>query len=258
MAKVTQRDRAQANSMARINAKARTNYISKLAKLRRETMKHVVSNMTGSANSLAINAAKLVNESYLEKFYIDLYNTVGGFWARNTYNEVMGTKEDIRDAIWSSQLNSYVNSQTGELIKSVEGTLKAWVQSTVQSFVDRAIESGEGLEKLTQEASKYLANQYTGYEVWKVRQIVSQEVLSAFSYAQELGAKSAGVPFKKIWIHSGAANPHQNHVILNGVEANSAGMFNVGGTDAPYPRAGNLPASESISCMCTVLYRPIR
>jgi len=258
MAKVTQRDRAQVASMARVNAKARTKYISKLTKLRRKTIKHVVANMTGSAQSLAFNAASLVNESYLEEFYLDLYNTVGGFWARQTYNDVLGLKQDIADAVWSSQLNSFVNSQTGELIVSVEGTLKAWVQSTVQTFVDRAIAEGVGLETLTQDASKYLVNQYTGYETWKVRQIVSQEVLSAFSVAQELGAESAGVPFKKIWIHSGAANPHPNHVLLNGTTANKGGMFDVGGTLAPYPRALNLPASESINCMCTVLYRPIR
>lgn len=258
MAKVTQQDRAQANSIARINARHRTKYISKLTKLRRDMMKHVTANMKGSVSTLAKNASKLVTEPYLKGLYTDLYTDVGNYWAKSTYNDLISSKAVINDAVWSDSLNAWINTNTGEKIKSVTGTLKTWVQSVVEDYVNKAVDEGLGLEKLTQEASEYLAGQYTGYEVWKVRQIVSQEVLSSFSVAQELGAKASGVKFKKIWIHSGAGQPHINHVKLNGTYANAKGNFNVGGTMAPYPRAGNLPANESINCMCTVLYRPVR
>ena len=114
-------------------------------------------------------------------------------------NELVSVKADIKDAVWANDLSAWINANTGEKISTVTGTLKDWVQSIVQDFVDKAVEEGLGLEELTQLASEHLAGQYTGYEIWKVRQIVSQEVLSSFSVAQELGAKASEVPFIKIF-----------------------------------------------------------
>jgi len=258
MARASRADRAEVARMAKINAKHRTRYISKLTKLRNSTIKHVIRNMSGSVDSLAKNASNLVSEPYLKGFYKDLYENVGGYWARNTYNTVIGAKADINDAIWKRDLDKYIDKNTGKLIKSVEGSLKERVRSTVQIYVDEAVSEGTGLETLTQKAAEHLGEKYTGYKTWKVRQIVSQEVLSSFSVAQDIGAKSAGVPFITIWIHSGAGNPHENHVTLNNTQANSRGLFNVGGFMAQYPRDISLPAGESINCMCTVLYRPVR
>ncbi len=81
-------------------------------------------------------------------------------------------------------------------------------------------------------------------------------MLSAYSVSNEIGARSTGLPnIKKTWIHSGAIDPHQNHIPLDGVTVGIDDTFNVGGHQARYPRDTSLPASESIGCMCAVAYR---
>lgn len=224
---------------------------------RRKMMAFVLKNMKGSPETIAANAASLVNEDYLEKLYKDMYTKVGGYWARRQYNNLLGQKADIRDAVWNIQLQQWVDTNTGELIKSVQGTMKKWVQAVVQKYVDEAMSEGIGLEKLTQEASQYLKGAYTGYEEWKVRQIISQEVLSAYSVSNEIGATSTGLDLKKTWIHSGAVHPHENHVKLDGETIRKEDDFDVGGYPAAFPRDQRLPASESINCMCAVVYRPV-
>jgi len=232
--------RQQLKAEQRRNAVFIANFERVLKPLRRKAMQVVLDNMTGSYETLADNAAALVDEFYLPDFYNKLYTGVGGYWARRQYNDLLGLKADIRDAVWSVQLNQWVASNTGKLIVSVEGTLKKWVRIQVQNYVDIALEEGLGLEELTQQAKKVLANSYTGYETWKVRQIVSQEVLSAYSVSNKIGADASGLEYTKTWIHSGAGKPHKNHVLLNGMKIGRTARFQVGAYTALYPRDTSL------------------
>lgn len=247
--------RQQFKAEARRNAVFVANFERMLIPLRRKAMKVVLENMAGSQETLALNAAALVNEFYLPDFYNQLYTGVGGYWARRQYNSLLNQKADIRDAVWNIQLQQWVDANTGALIKSVTGTLKKWVQKTVQDYVNIAIEEGLGLEELTQQAKLVLSNSYTGYETYKVRQIVSQEVLSAYSVSNKIGADSTGIEYTKTWIHSGSGQPHKNHVPLNGVKIGQNDLFQVGQYTARYPRDVSLGAEESVNCMCAVSYR---
>jgi len=247
--------RQQLKAEQRRNAVFIANFERVLKPLRRKAMQVVLDNMTGSYETLADNAAALVDEFYLPDFYNKLYTGVGGYWARRQYNSLLGLKADIRDAVWNIQLQQWVSANTGELIVSVEGTLKKWVQKTIQDYVNIAIEEGVGLEALTQRAKVILKNSYTGYETWKVRQIVSQEVLAAYSVSNKIGADSTGLEYTKTWIHSGAKQPHANHVALNGVTIGKNDLFQVGAYKGKYPRDTTIGAEESIGCMCAVAYR---
>ena len=222
---------------------------------RRKAMKVVIDNMSGSAETLADNAAALVDEFYLPDFYNKLYTGVGGYWARRQYNNLLGLKADLNDAIWNVELQQWVSANTGELIVSVQGTLKKWVAKTVQDYVTIGIEEGLGLEELTQRAKVILKNSYTGYETYKVRQIVSQEVLSAYSVSNKIGADASGLEYTKTWIHSGSGAPHKNHLSIDGLTIGRKDFFNVGGYKAKYPRDVSLGPEESINCMCAVAYR---
>lgn len=243
----------------RRNAVFVKNYSRKFNKLRNETMKVVIENMEGSIETIAQNAANLVNEDYLPRFYTDLYRGVGSYWARRQYNELLGLKQDIQDAVWQLQLEQWVASNVGYRIVSVQGTLKKWVAETVQMFVNQALEEGIPIERLTQEARKYLENQYTGYSHWKTRQIVSNEVLTSYSVSNEIGAKSTGLQnIQKTWIHSGSKDPHILHVALNGKTIPMEQDFDIGGQPAKYPRDSRLTADQSVNCLCAVAYRAVR
>ena len=237
------------------NAVFIANFERALTPLRRKAIKVVLDGMSGTAETLADNAADLVDEFYLPTFYNNLYTGVGGYWARRQYNDLLGIKADLNDAIWNADLKKWVSKNTGKLIKTVEGTLKKWVAKTVQDYVEIAIEEGLGIEAITQRAKVILKNSYTAYETWKVRQIVSQEVLTAYSVSNKMGADASGLEYTKQWIHSGAGQPHKNHVALNGVKVGRKDFFRVGIYKAKYPRAETLGASESINCMCAVAYR---
>ena len=247
--------RQQLKAEQRRNAVFIANFERVLKPLRRKAIQVVLDNMTGSYETLADNAASLVDEYYLPDFYNKLYTGVGGYWARRQYNNLLGLKADINDAIWNQELQQWVNANTGKLIVSVEGTLKKWVQKTVQDYVNIAIEEGLGLEELTQRAKGILKASYTGYETWKIRQIVSQEVLSAYSVSNKIGADASGLDYTKQWIHSGSGQPHKNHVPLNGVTIGKTERFQVGAYTALYPRDTSLGAEESVNCLCAVAYR---
>ena len=247
--------RQQLKAEQKRNAVFIANFERVLKPLRRKAIQVVLDNMTGSYETLADNAAALVDEYYLPDFYNKLYTGVGGYWARRQYNNLLGLKADIRDAVWNQELQQWVSANTGELIVSVEGTLKKWVQKTVQDYVNIAIEEGLGLEELTQRAKGILKASYTGYETHKIRQIVSQEVLSAYSVSNKIGADASGLEYTKTWLHSGAKNPHPNHLILNNTTIAKNQDFNVGGFPAKFPRDQRLPASENVGCMCACIYR---
>lgn len=245
----------QLKAEQRRNAVFIANFERQLKPLRRKAIQVVLDGMSGSYETLAGNAAALVDEFYLPDFYNKLYTGVGGYWARRQYNDLLGLKADINDAVWNMELQQWVSANTGELIKSVEGTLKAWVKKTVQDYVEIAIEEGIGLEELTQRAKEILSNAYTGYETWKVRQIVSQEVLTAYSVSNKIGADASGLDYTKTWIHSGSGQPHKNHVPLNGVKIGRTERFQVGAYTALYPRDQSLGPEESVNCLCAVAYR---
>lgn len=245
----------QLKAEQRRNAVFIANFERQLKPLRRKAIQVVLDNMTGSYDTLAINAAALVDEFYLPDFYKKLYTGVGGYWARRQYNDLLGLKADIRDAVWNIELQQWVSANTGELIVSVQGTLKKWVQKTIQDYVEIALEEGIGLEQLTQRAKGILKASYTGYETWKVRQIVSQEVLSAYSVSNKIGADASGLDYTKTWIWSGAQNPHLDHQAINGVTIAKNQDFEVGAEKASYPRDQRLSASQNIGCMCSVAYR---
>jgi hypothetical protein len=247
--------RQQLKAEQRKNAVFVANYTRTLTALRRGTINKVIDNMYGSADTLADNAASLVEEDYLPNFYKQLYTGVGSYWARRQYNSLLGLKQDVRDAVWNIQLQQWIDANTGKLIVSVQGTLKKWVRKVVQDYVEIAMEEGIGLEALTQEAKKVLSNAYTGYAEWKTRQIVSQEVLSAYSVSNKIGADSTGLEYVKQWIHSGSGKPHANHVPLNGVTIGKNDLFQVGQYTARYPRDVSLGAEESVNCLCAVAYR---
>jgi hypothetical protein len=245
----------QLKAESRKNAVFVANYSRTLKALRQNSIDVVLDHMTGSEETLADNAAALVNEDYLPMFYKQLYTGVGSYWARRQYNNLLGLKQDVYDAVWQMDLQNWVDANTGKLIKSVQGTLKAWVRKTVQDYVEIAIEEGVGLEQLTQRAKEVLSNSFTGYQEYKVRQIVSQEVLSAYSVSNKIGADSTQLEYNKQWIWSGSKNPHHNHIPLDGKVIGKDELFQVGQYTAKYPRDTTLGAEESIGCMCACIYR---
>ncbi len=91
----------------RLNAVFTNNFANKLKKLRRVAIDRVIDNMYGSSDTIAENAANLISEPYLEDFYKELYTNVGGYFARRQYNELLGLKEDVRDALWNRELQQW-------------------------------------------------------------------------------------------------------------------------------------------------------
>jgi len=250
--------RQQFKAEERRNAVYVNNFTKQLQRLRRDMMNVVIANMSGSVETLAQNAASWVNESYLPSFYNQMYIGVGGYWARKQYNSLLGLKQDIRDAVWEQQLKLWVEANTGERIISVQGTLKEWVQNTVQRYVDIALENGTGIELITQRVKDFLNFEFVGYQEWKVRQIVANEVLTAYSVSNKIGADSTGLDYTKTWIWSGSKDPHHNHIPLNGKTIGKDELFTVGQYTAKYPRDLTLGPEESIGCKCAIAYRPKR
>ena len=250
------KQREQITRQQRANAGFVSNFKRQLTTLRNSTINFILQNMTGNINTLVENTSALVREPYLSDFYSQMYGAVGGVWAGNVFNQLRGIPPSpLTDAIWQSNIDMWVRANTGAKIVSVEGTLKNWVRARMRDYVRIAIQEGTPIETLVQNGRRFLENAYTGYGPAKIRQIVAHEVLSAASVTQEIGAESAGLPFTRTWIHSGAQDPHVNHVAIDGVTIQQGELFQVGAYRARYPRDLSLGPEESIGCMCTVAYR---
>lgn len=248
---------AKLKAERRRNAVYVASFSRELKAKRKKMINKVIAEMGGPADELADNASNLVDESYLPKFYNKLYSNVGQYHAKNIVNELVSKKATQDTTVIAKALQEWIKLNTGDLIVSVQGTTKEFVRKIVTRYVESAVADGLGLEALTQGARQILETSFVGYDTWKVRQIVSQEVLSAYSVGNELGAQSTGLKFTKTWVHSGAVHPHKNHVPLNGRTIKQNALFVVGSKRGKYPRDVSLGAKESIGCMCACIYRAI-
>jgi hypothetical protein len=139
---------------------------------------------------------------------------------------------------WSEELGKIMKLSTHEKIECLL-TEHLYNGNSVAEFTQAIMESG-------------IRDEY-----YRARTTAVTEMLRAHSTAQQEAIMQNPACSFKQWVHSGSHqnNPRDNHVRMNGIKAPKSQPFSLEGADGNlyfpmYPRATNLPPSESINCHC--------
>jgi len=95
----------------------------------------------------------------------------------------------------------------------------------------------------------------------RVQATARTEMLRAYSIGQQEAidlAEDGGLSGRKIWRATLDGRTREDHIDMDGVEADRKGMFTLpDGSIGEYPRDSSLSAAESINCRCRELYEPM-
>jgi SPP1 gp7 family putative phage head morphogenesis protein len=87
--------------------------------------------------------------------------------------------------------------------------------------------------------------------------IARTEVHGAANYGALGAAKETGIELRKEWLAAEDERTRPDHEAANGQIVDMDGMFDVGGYAMAYPGDPSGPASQVISCRCTLAYIPV-
>jgi hypothetical protein len=199
-------------------------------------------------------AKEQVKETYLNKWYQELYMTCGKMSGDRAIRNFLHIKEDLNT--WERALYEWIRGQLGEKITLVENTLKDWVINAIMDYYEQ--HHTEGVEKIVQGVEKSIREQWRDARVWQIRRIVQTESLIAMSEASDVAIKSLGIKYKKTWGISGN-NTRPAHQVMNGVTIGQNDLFNVNGELLEFPRDTKHGASAGniINCRCFCIRRPL-
>jgi len=200
----------------------------------------------------------VVKEKPIRDVFERLYPDVGVYYAlkMRRYMESRVGKSDEWTDIWYRTMVNYGLTEAGMRITWITETSRGLILDIVRDVFAEVNTTGVGISQATDILHRELKKRYGTIERWRAMRIANTEILTASNRGALEGAKSMGVPYRKIWSTSGR-NVRDTHQALEGVTVGENETFNVGGTPAVGPGAANLPPEEVINCKCTVLCEPI-
>lgn len=230
-------------------------YQTRLARLRRQELRRVLSLCRDLADPEAVPAAIEANirEGYLLGWWQRLWMTAGPPAARSTAQELRQAKAAAEDSIWLRMLRSYALQRAGENIVSVTGTWKDTLVNIVRTIM--AEDMALGVEAMTRE----IYRRYLGtLERWQCRRIAQTETLIGMADAGHIAAQTLDIRYTKQWCTSGGNNVRLTHQEVDGVEVDENDPFELQGGLLMYPHdtSLNADASEIINCACACIRRP--
>lgn len=195
-----------------------------------------------------------LKEPYLNKWFMDMYWSVGQLAGERAIRNFLNIKKDMNT--WERALYDWMGKQMGNKIVIVSGTLKEWVVNTILQYIDE--HSSDGVEKIVTEIDGYIRAKWKDAKQWQIRRIVQTESLTAMSEAADVAVKSLGIRYNKTWGISGN-NTRPAHVIMDGITIGQDELFNVDGEFMEYPRDEKHGASAGniINCRCFCVRTPV-
>lgn len=206
-------------------------------------------------NDLVTEQAKLAgltDISNLEKSGVKIYETGydGYAWA---YSQGYGLPITGGAKVKLVAQAVYSDFYGASFDKTIKKNLANWPDDII-SMVTRELNQGSGYGKI---AAKIVDS--TNKEYWKALRVArteggrigSKASLDSLALLDEVGAE-----YGKMWVHkiegaSKSYTPREDHIDMDGVEADDKGIFHLpSGATGPAPRMTGNPADD-INCSCT-------
>lgn len=207
--------------------------------------------------SLIERAPSNVRREELRKGYQDLYQGVMPKFAQQKFEELMKSApedytikqdgEELED-MWIQDAKRYVENQLPYRITGVTKT----TEDKVRSIISKAVEDGKSIPDIAREIDKLGLD-----DVIRNRSTVvaRTEIVNASNKGSIMGARSTRLDLQKEWISTLDNRTRVDHADANGQVVEIDSDFLIGGYEADYPGDPSLPASQSIQCRCTQVFK---
>lgn len=167
------------------------------------------------------------------------------------------TEEELVDSrtIFQKIISDYADTQLGgNIVKITENSRKV-----ITTIIAKGIEKGWGVDKMAREFRDFIQETYKN----RAKVIARTETMIASNFASQRGVgiiiEKTGMQVEKIWIATPTGQPREHHLAMNGVSIPFESSFQLStGVTMTAPHDPNAPASEVVSCRCTVAYKAVR
>lgn len=128
-------------------------------------------------------------------------------------------------------------------------------RNNVFTLVNKGIADGQSIRDMANEIMERFGDTYTKARAVAVARTETSAALNAGHAA---GIKhvevETGIVTGKEWLSVLGTTTRDDHAEIDGTQVRTAdGLFNLGGTEVPYPSHFALPAGQRINCQCTII-----
>lgn len=181
-----------------------------------------------------------------------VWGTVGPSFAVAAYEGLAEAKRAPSEDEWLDLVLEFLQREGAVMVRAITDT----VLEDIRRVLVEGAEEGESVQQM----ARRLREAWPEITMRRAERIVRTEVVGASNRASLMGyeraAQDFGLDLELEWISTSDGRTRDSHRRLDGERVPLGGMFDVGGTLAPYPGAANLPASERVNCRCTVAAVP--
>ena len=198
----------------------------------------------------------VVKRADTEKVIVNLYQSVGVSFARESYKRIKAREDEEMIDKWEQYMKQYARTDAGSRITSITQMTQAQIQRIVGGAVNRATDEGLGAVETAKAIRDSLREQGETINQWRALRIARTEVMTASNVGSLRGARDLGVPMNKIWIATLDDRTRDSHAAMNNVEVDINEDFKLPSgavMDGPGDPAGG--AEETINCRCSIAYR---
>jgi len=252
--RITPSQRRHQDYLRRKGLKVGAVYNSRLLKLRHKEVRRVLEICMDvyDRSQWRFIVPSLISETYLPKWWEDLYVNTGLPQAASTTRDMTNAKAESPSGEWEKAIRTYAKNRAGENIVSVTGTLK----DDLRKILDNELEAdiNIGIEQFARKVMK----RYDELALWQVRRITQTETMISLAEAGDLAAKTLDIGFTKEWCTSGLTNTRDTHLVMDGTVVDQEEYFQLEDCRMLYPHDSSLnpPASEIINCACSCIRMP--
>lgn len=162
------------------------------------------------------------------------------------------------DDAWLTAVNDWLFSQGAVNISTINATSRELMERIIRDAVDIAVRDGLSIPNTVKLIEARILDEWKVAAKYRADRIARTEVLSATSYASQVGADATGLLYDKVWDAFLDSRTRPAHVQAHGQRVGKYGKFEVDGVlmERPHDPAGG--AANVINCRCTALFIPTR
>lgn len=229
-----------------------------------EPMKRVIFDALNKSIKTAISlldeqgesSVNAIKKDYIEQAYIELYQKVGLFFAKQTESSL--TKDITVDDIYMAKLERWVLNNAGERITEVWLYTKEQYINVIREATGTAVDMGLGAPQTARMIRNMVEDRMGEIALYRAERIARTEIVSASNMGSLEGAVNSQASVKKRWLTSGLAGVRPTHMdaeLQGAIDLNQT--FTVGNDQLQYPGDVNGSPEEVINCRCTIIYERV-
>ena len=190
----------------------------------------------------------------------NMYEVELNYWLEREYKRLSKDVSKAKDSFflhtWLDWISEELKILIADKIVNINKTTKGLIKSIIEDGYNRGLTRGE--------IAKEIKNRATGIETFKrARTIARTELGNAVNLAKSKSVldfeKETGVEMGKKWIHRGAKDPRDEHILLdNGRVYPKSTPFVAYGEEIQYPHESGASARNVINCNCQVVYKRLK